>query len=644
MSALSAIESHETTNPLPHGAHGTGNNEWYTPAEYIDAARDVLGVINLDPASNPIAQATVKADAYFTKDTNGLEQDWHGNVWLNPPYSRPLLGLFVDKLVAEYNAGNVGEAIMLTHNYTDTAWFKKAREAASAICFPEGRIRFISPDNGKLASPTQGQTFFYFGKDPSRFLARFGGYGFAVPTRAANDNKPADKTPLTLDDVKDKIGGVINTGDFGFVGTPVLDTHADLGARGSYSIHVSLSEDAQDGIKVTGHKGREEEAENYVREALGLPKYVLPVPAITTDKKPAAENQDRPLTVIDPTEWQDKPIQPQEWFVENMIPAGVPTLFSGDGGTGKSQLALQLMASSSLQLPWLGLPVADGPCLYYGAEDSENELHRRMARIVAHHGRNLSDLKGIRLVSMAEHDAVLAEPDRSGNLQVTKTFEKLIKLAADFAPKLIVIDTSADAFGGDEIKRVQVRKFITMLRQMGTAVDAAILLLSHPSLAGMASGTGLSGSTAWNNSVRSRLYLRPEKEEHGRSISPVRKLSVEKSNYAVAGDELSLRWKDGVYVLDGGEDPAIGNLLNGNAEGVYLRLLTKLCEQGQDLSPNRSSTYAPTVMARHPDAKGHNKKALESAQQRLLDAKRICIVTEGSPSKRRKRIVLAPTA
>ncbi len=178
----------------------TGNNEWFTPPKYIELARAVLGGFDVDPASNPIAQETVKAAIYYTAETNGLDKEWHSKVWMNPPYSQPEIVHFVDKIVAEYEASRTTEEIVLTHNSTDTAWFNTLFGAASAICFTRGRVKFVSP-KGKLASPAMGQAFTYFGKRPERFAEVFSEVGNvvsvvakAIPKQPANDNQP----PLAL--------------------------------------------------------------------------------------------------------------------------------------------------------------------------------------------------------------------------------------------------------------------------------------------------------------------------------------------------------------------------------------------------------------------------------------------------------------
>lgn len=160
-------------------AQGTGENEWYTPDEYLDAARNVLGGFDLDPASSDSAQEKIKAGKYYTKDDDGLSKAWHGRVWLNPPYSQPLIAHFIDRLHEAVTSSEIEAAIVLTHNYTDTRWFHKAADAADAICFTRGRIKFYSP-SGEIAAPTQGQAFFYFGRDVKLFAETFSEFGFVM--------------------------------------------------------------------------------------------------------------------------------------------------------------------------------------------------------------------------------------------------------------------------------------------------------------------------------------------------------------------------------------------------------------------------------------------------------------------------------
>lgn len=157
----------------------TGWTEWYTPREYIEASRAVMGSIDLDPASNEMANAVVKADKYYTAETDGLEQRWLGNIWLNPPYAQPHIANFVSKLVREYECRNVEQAILLTHNNTDTKWFLEASEHCDAVCFTTGRVKFYAP-NGTIAAPASGQAFFYFGPYKEAFRDVFDEVGIVM--------------------------------------------------------------------------------------------------------------------------------------------------------------------------------------------------------------------------------------------------------------------------------------------------------------------------------------------------------------------------------------------------------------------------------------------------------------------------------
>jgi ParB family chromosome partitioning protein len=169
-------------NAESHVSAHTGDPEWYTPAAYIEASRRVLGEIDLDPASTRIAQKTVKAKRFFSLESDGLAQKWKGNVFLNPPYTADKVAAFVDKLCEHVSARDVSAAILLVNNATETRWFQQALRLATAICFPEGRLRFLGED-GPKGSPLQGQALLYFGKALARFGKEFGRFGCVLAGR-----------------------------------------------------------------------------------------------------------------------------------------------------------------------------------------------------------------------------------------------------------------------------------------------------------------------------------------------------------------------------------------------------------------------------------------------------------------------------
>lgn len=343
-----------------------------------------------------------------------------------------------------------------------------------------------------------------------------------------------------------------------------------------------------------------------------------------------------PWQAIDPADYAGKPVPSRQWYIDGMIPARNVTLLSGDGGTGKSLLALQIATAGALGIGTLDLKPRPGRTLVLAAEDEWDEVHRRLVDICAANHADLSDLRGMmRVLPLAGHDAELARPDRNKVMQPTERMQWLVDNLVAFRPALVVLDTSADLFGGDEINRNQVRWFVSTLRGLAMELDTAMMLLSHPSVQGMQTGTGLSGSTAWNNSVRSRLYLTPDKED-----DDLRVLRGMKANYGRKGDELRMRWQDGVFMLDDGTPSPAAGMINRQAERVFLALLSEINRTGRRVSSSRSVTYAPTVMAEMPGAEGVSKKSLEEAMKRLFAGDQIKVISEGPPSKPRQRLVV----
>lgn len=165
----------------PQITTNSGRFECYTPPEFTDAARTVMGGIDLDPASSEIANRTVQASMFYTQEDNGLTRDWSGRVWLNPPFARGLIGKFIDKLC---ESPNITQAIVLTNNATETVWGQRLLTNAAAVCFPAGRINFHDhngrprEDSGAL----QGQMIAYLGtaQDAERFTSVFNRFGVVL--------------------------------------------------------------------------------------------------------------------------------------------------------------------------------------------------------------------------------------------------------------------------------------------------------------------------------------------------------------------------------------------------------------------------------------------------------------------------------
>ncbi|MHC2298222.1 AAA family ATPase [Rhizobium mongolense] len=357
-------------------------------------------------------------------------------------------------------------------------------------------------------------------------------------------------------------------------------------------------------------------------------------PIIPVDQKAEA------LAVQSAAAFHSKPVPPREWIVEDLIPSKIVTMLNGDGGTGKSLLALQLAVASVTGGYWCGREVVQGGCLFISAEDDEDELHRRLADITVGIGRQLRDLDTLHLRSLAGEDALFAIQDtRTGVLRPTQLFQMVERRVAQLRPVLLVLDTLADMFGGEENNRAHARQFIGMIRGLCSRYETTVVLLAHPSLSGMASGTGSSGSTAWNNSVRSRLYLDRIRENGEEPDPDVRVLRTKKANYGKIGGEVKLRWTDGMFKLETGADSLVVMAAQSEAERVFLELLAMYKVQGRGVSDKRGSNYAPFEFAREPEAKGIKSKGFESAMLRLFNDAKIRTEEVGPPSRRRRSIV-----
>jgi hypothetical protein len=174
-----------------------------------------------------------------------------------------------------------------------------------------------------------------------------------------------------------------------------------------------------------------------------------------------------PLPFINMSNWDHEPVPEQEWAVLDRVPSGQTTLFTGEGGYGKSTMQLHLCAAHALGLGWLNTLPEPGPAVFFEAEDGEKTIHRRLAAIATHYGTSFENMiaGGLHVISMFGRDAVLATPTRNGKIEPTPLYRQLLQAAGDIKPKMIGIASSANVFAGSEIDRTQTQQFIGLLNR-----------------------------------------------------------------------------------------------------------------------------------------------------------------------------------
>lgn len=167
---------------VPSALQTSESNEWYTPSIYIEAVRELMGEIDIDPASNAyVNEKIVKATTYYNIEANGLSKKWNGRVWINPPYGYASgsnnQGTWSHYLIRQFEDGITKEAVLLVNANTEAKWFQPLYDYL--ICFTNHRIRFYNID-GISSQPTQGNAFVYFGHQRQRFIQVFKQFGTIV--------------------------------------------------------------------------------------------------------------------------------------------------------------------------------------------------------------------------------------------------------------------------------------------------------------------------------------------------------------------------------------------------------------------------------------------------------------------------------
>jgi len=348
---------------------------------------------------------------------------------------------------------------------------------------------------------------------------------------------------------------------------------------------------------------------------------------------------------IDAATLHGKVVPDREWTVSELVPHRNVTLLYGDGGVGKSLLALQLAAAARTNTFFFGRSVKQGPVEFITAEDDHDELHRRMDDIAKSMNKTFGDLKGLHVTSLTEEDALLGLAKDAGVLEETALYKELDEVMGESKPVVAVLDTLADVYGGNESIRHQVRKFIALMRKLALKHSCAVVLLAHPSLTGLNSGTGTSGSTAWSNSVRSRLYFSRVIGEDGSEDDPDKRvLSTKKLNYGRTGTEIQMWWRNGVFTSGWSreEQPLSPLEQEQRAERVFLQRLDWHRKNNDRVSMStHSSKYAPKLFRREAERQGVKKHEMVDAMTRLLERGEIENVMYGAPSDKTFELIRA---
>ena len=358
-----------------------------------------------------------------------------------------------------------------------------------------------------------------------------------------------------------------------------------------------------------------------------------------TEQKPQTATLP-PLPWIDISRWDHEPRPEREWAILDRVPLRQAGLFSGEGGTGKSIIELMKNVAHVTGKDWLGSMPELGPTFYIGAEDHEKEIHIRLLDIANHFEVTFADLinGGMHVLPLLGHDATLcAINPRSGRVETTDLYRRLFEAAGDIKPRNISIDTLSRAFAGSEIDRVQVYAFCMHMQALAEVANGSVTVLSHPSLAGINSGSGISGSTAWHGAFRFRQYLKGAKAADGEEPdNDLRELEFKKNQYGPKGESIVLRYQRGLFLPEGGTSNLDKLAREAKAEEVFLDLLKRFAGQGRNVSDKANApTYAPTAFAEDADAKKHGirKADFKAAMSRLFNNGKIHVASYGRPSR-----------
>jgi hypothetical protein len=336
-------------------------------------------------------------------------------------------------------------------------------------------------------------------------------------------------------------------------------------------------------------------------------------------KLPKANPPLKPVSVFDVL---TSPSEPPVFVWDGYLPRGQVALLGAHGGTGKSTIALMLAVCTVLGRPLFGVATVKSNVLFVSLEDGVNIVRHRLASICRAWQVDPALLReGFHVVDGTESPELFSAETR-GSGETTASYRELRKIVQSENIGLVLVDNASDAFGGDEIQRRQVRAFMRSLAEIARLTDCAVVLLAHVDKATSRNkkaegGEGYSGSTAWHNSARSRLFLT-------RGDDGLLTLEHQKSNLGRMREPLTLEWLEGGFpqVAQGGGFDADGVIASkqGRADDEYAAVLIRLIAEFE----SRGQYCCPAITSRnHVHAALKPDPAFHRLKLRPDDTKRI---------------------
>ena len=323
----------------------------------------------------------------------------------------------------------------------------------------------------------------------------------------------------------------------------------------------------------------------------GLDVLVLLLESATEPPRP--EPLLKPVSVFDVL---SHPSEPPQFVWAGYLPRSTVSLMGAHGGTGKSIIALMLGVCAALGRPLFGVDTVACKALFVSLEDGQNIIRHRLEHICRTWAIDPEQLRDrLHIVDGTANPELFAAEGRGAG-EVTQSYLELCKMVLAVGIGLVVVDNASDAFGGDEIQRRQVRAFMRALASVARLTDCAVMLLAHVDKATSKArkaegGEGYSGSTAWHNSARSRLFMT-------RADDGTLTLEHQKSNHGKLGEPLTLIWPDGglpMLASDAADLSGFANRVQGRADDDRAIAMLKLIAEFE----SREQYCSPAAQARN---------------------------------------------